>query len=194
MMVEDLVRYMDELASGTGEITRSEFSRAFRSVRRQVSTSKDKLEGAQLTKKLYEVLLQDEALQGDVSKWIATVVRPIRGVVQNKMKKFELFKAMEKLSETHPSMAINKTQVVQMMRFIDVNGNDELDQNEIEMAFTRVTMDTTFDSLENHERVLFVIDSAMKARNVSANEVFTALDTENNGSLTVEELCTGITT
>ena len=76
-----------------------------------------------------------------------------------------------------------------MMRFIDVNGDDDLDLEEIEDAFRRAKMNKYFEQLSFNEAVLWILDAYLKKRQQTFTEFFREIDIDHSGSLSCEEIC-----
>ena len=54
--IEEFVKFMDELGSNTGELSRTDFIAAFRQLKREIAMCHDKIEGSRLTLQLLKIL------------------------------------------------------------------------------------------------------------------------------------------
>jgi Ca2+-binding EF-hand superfamily protein len=190
--LEEFVKFMDELSSNTGELSRTEFITAFRLLKREIAMCHDKIEGSRLTMQLFDILkkeFQEPERDKLVNTWISKITNATHHhVFEGRVSRLQLVREIKRLSERVPKFKLSSSNIIQLMRFIDVDGDDDLDRYEIEQAFNRASQRHYYEMLESHEQVLWLLEKHMKECRWSVPDLFRAIDADGSGALSLEEI------
>ncbi len=211
--LEKFIRYLDSLASGNGQLELLELEDAFRRLRSECVTAAKQADGAKYMEKLLANIADQgltlrnwfseacaRASNGDEStlsfehfkvpptalcrpNWLARMLLETLSLPPLSLLK----EALEELA-AKPENAFSDTQVVALIRFINVNADEQLSLDEFAAAAHRADRSAHAIAVAEYGQLLKRIENHMQTYRMRVSDLYYSIDTDHKGHISCIEL------
>jgi Ca2+-binding EF-hand superfamily protein len=184
--IEELIHHIDAQGDGDGEINVRELEWAFRRAKRNAAGD---LKAARALVARLEALIAAEGV--GLAKWFDSIDVSQGGKGDGRVTLLELKAGLRR--QTAPrEMAKHRFsayELAAMMRFLDPNGDGDLDLRELRDAIRRTRLTDTEKKKERHlAHMMLMLDGAMRQRQLRIKDLFFKLDADRSGTINLAEL------